>query len=150
MPPRPTLDSLQQLAEFGADAASREVGERLRRLRGEEERLRQINDYVQHYERLATDTGRTQSVGMIADRRRFTARLREAARQQQLLVAEEERRYQQQLARWREARAQALSLQRFNERHREEADEQRARREQRRLDEIGLQRAAGPTGALGS
>lgn len=149
MPPRPALDSLQRLAEFGADAASREVGQRLHRLRNEEERLHQINDYLQHYERLAANAGQALSVGMITDRRRFTDRLREAARQQQKLVVEEERRYQQQLARWREARAQALSLQRFNERRREEADEQLARREQRQLDEIGLRRTAGPTSTMG-
>ncbi|MCC6581942.1 MAG: flagellar FliJ family protein [Phycisphaeraceae bacterium] len=137
---RKPLDSLQRLAEFDADAASREIGQRLAVLHAEEERLQQIDGYVQHYERLSADGSGSLTTAMITGRRQFTARLREAATRQRQLVAEEETRYRQQVERWREARAQALALQRFNERLREQADEHRARQEQRRLDEIAQRR----------
>ncbi len=137
---RKPLTTLQRLAEFGADAASRDVGQRLRALRAEEERLQQINGYLQQYERLAMDAGSSLTVAAITGRRQFTARLREAANRQRQAVTEEETRYQQQVERWRGARAEALALQRFNQRIRERENEHRERLEQRLLDEIALQR----------
>lgn len=137
---RKPLDSLQRLAEFGADAASRDVGLRLRTLRAEEERLRQIDGYLQHYERISADGAAGLPLGMVTGRRQFAARLREAATRQRQLVAEEETRYQQQVDRWRGARAQALALQRFNERIRERDAELRERQEQRLLDEVAQRR----------
>lgn len=137
---RKPLTSLQRLAEFGADAASRDVGQRLRNLHAEEERLRQIDAYLQQYERLSTDATPGLTVAMITGRRQFASRLREAALRQRQLVAEEQARYQQQVDRWRSARAQALALQRYNERIRERLGEHRERQEQRLLDEVAQRR----------
>lgn len=137
---RKPLTSLQRLAEFGADAASRDVGQRLRSLSTEEERLRQIDSYLQQYERLSADGGSGLTVAMITGRRQFASRLREAAIRQRQVVAEEHSRYQQQVERWRGARAQALALQRYNERIRERIGEHRERLEQRLLDEIAQRR----------
>jgi flagellar FliJ protein len=137
---RKPLDSLQRLAEFGADAASRDVGQRLRTLRAEEERLRQIDGYLQHYDRVSVDGSAGLTVSMVTGRRQFAARLRDAANRQRQVVAEEEARYHQQIDRWRGARAQALALQRFNERIREREQEHRDRNEQRLLDEMAQRR----------
>jgi flagellar FliJ protein len=137
---RKPLTSLQRLAEFGADAASRDVGQRLRSLHAEEDRLRQIDAYLQQYERLSTDATPGLTVAMITGRRQFASRLREAALRQRQLVTEAQARYQQQVERWRDARAQALALQRYNERIRERLGEHRERLEQRLLDEVAQRR----------
>ncbi len=134
------LETMQRLAEYGADAASRDVGQRLRALRAEEDRLRQINEFLGHYDRLTTSADGSISVGALTSRRQFAARQRDATDRQREAVRDHERHYQAQVQRWSEARAQALALQRFNERVRAAAAERRERREQARLDEIGLRR----------
>ena len=134
------LLTLQRLAEHGADAASREVGARLRALRAEEERFRQVSTFVEHYDRLSVSGDTVLALGAIQGRRQFAARLREAALRQRDVVAEQERHYQVHVERWRAARAQALALQRFNERTRRREIDERERREQAALDEIGLRR----------
>lgn len=134
------LHAIQRLAEHGADAASRDVGARLRALRAEEERLRQVNSFVDHYERMSVAGGASLTLGAIQGRRQFAARLRDAADRQRQVVAEQEVHYQSQVERWRAARAQALALQRFNDRVRQREVEESERREQATLDEIGLRR----------
>ena len=131
---------MQRLAEYSADAASRDVGQRLRALRAEEDRLRQINDFLGHYERLSGSATDAISVGTLNTRRQFAARLREATGKQTEAVRDHESHYQAQVQRWRDARAHALALQRFNERVRHAAEERRDRREQARLDEIAQRR----------
>lgn len=140
MPRRKPLLAIQRLAEHGADAASREVGARLRALRAEEERLRQVAGFLEHYERLTTGGGAGMTLGTLQGRRQFAARLREATDRQRQAVRAEETRYHDQVERWRAARAQALALQRFNERIRQAEHEHAERREQAALDEMGLRR----------
>jgi flagellar export protein FliJ len=137
---RRPLHTLQRLAEHGADAASRDVGQRLRALRAEEERLRQVRGFLDHYEQLSVKGGEGLTVGRVQSRRQFAARLRDAAERQRQVVAEQETHYHGQMERWRAARAHALALQRFNERTRARELERRERREQSRLDEIALRR----------
>jgi len=134
------LHTLQRLAEYGADAASREVGEKLRALRAEEERLRQVQGYLGHYDELLKNPAGPLAAGAMQGRRSFVARLRDATDRQQDVVAGAERSYRAQLEHWRDARAKALALQHFNERARMRAGERRERREQVRLDEIGMRR----------
>lgn len=131
------LDSLQRLAAHAASSASREVAARLQVLRGEEARLTQIGTYADQYEAGSAVPGASLTVGTLLGRRRFAARLREAATHQQQVVTEETTRYRLQVERWREARAQSLALQRLNERLRRREEEHEARAEQRILDEIG-------------
>lgn len=134
---RKGLQTIQRLAEYGADAASRDVGHRLRALRAEEERLRQVDGFLQHYDQMSVTSAPGLTIGAMQGRRQFAARLRDAADRQRTVVAEQEDHYQQQVARWRGARTQALALRRFNERIRKHEQDQRERREQARLDEIG-------------
>jgi flagellar export protein FliJ len=137
---RKSLHTIQRLAEHGADAASRDVGTRLRALRAEEERLRQVNGFLQHYDQLSVTASTGLTLGALQGRRQFAARLRDATDRQRQVVEQQEGHYQQQVERWRNARAQALALQRFNERVRQREHEQRERREQGRLDEIAQRR----------
>ncbi len=137
---RKPLHSLQRLAEFAAAAASRDIGQRLRSLRAEEERLRQVDSFVGQYDRLSVSGTPGLTVGGLTGRRQFTTRLRDTAERQRQAVQECELRYRQQVERWREARAQARALQRFNGRLREREQEQRERREQALLDEVARRR----------
>lgn len=133
------LHTIQRLAEHGADVASREVGARLSALHVEEERLRQVQSYLDHYERLST-TGAGLTVSTIQGRRQFAARLREAVVRQAQVVDEHRKLYLQHVERWRDARSRALSLQRFNERRRQRDIDRRQRLDQAALDEIALRR----------
>ncbi|MCC7256919.1 MAG: flagellar FliJ family protein [Gammaproteobacteria bacterium] len=137
---RKSLHSLQRLAEFAADAASRDVGTRLRALRVEEERLRQVDGFIGQYDGLALATTPGLTIGSLKGRRDFGQRLRDAAGRQRQAVEDSEQRYREQVERWREARAQALALQRFNERIEERRRDRRERREQATLDDIARQR----------
>jgi flagellar export protein FliJ len=134
------LPTLQRLAQHGADAASREVGARLRALRAEEERLQQVKAYLEHYRKLSVSASPGLTLGTVQGRRQFASRLQEAVERQARVVAEQQALYQQQVQRWREARAQALALQRYNERTREHEQERRERRDQANLDEIAQRR----------
>jgi flagellar export protein FliJ len=137
---RKGLHTLQRLAEHRADAASRDVGVRLRALRAEEERLRQVEGYIRHYDQLSVTAGPGLTLGAMQGRRHFAARLRDAAERQRQVVSQQEDHYQQHVERWRGARAQALALQRFNERIRQHEHEQHERREQANLDEMAQRR----------
>lgn len=137
---RKPLTSLQRLAEFAADAASRDVGARLRALRVEEERLRQVSGFVDHYDSLSVAGAPGLTVGGLKGRRQFSHRLRDAAGRQRQAVEESEQRYRQQVEKWHDARAQALALERFNERLRERERERRERHDQAVLDEVAQRR----------
>ncbi len=137
---RKPLHSLQRLAEFAADAASRDVGARLRALCVEEERLRQVDGFVGQYDGLALSTTPGLTVGALRGRRQFGQRLRDAAERQRDAVAGCERQYREQIERWRGARAEALALQRFNERLQDRMRERQERREQATLDEVARRR----------
>lgn len=137
MAKRKPLHSLQRLSAHAADAASREIGTRLRALRAEEARLTQVGSYVDQYETLSGTATADLTVGTLLGRRRFVGRLHEAAVRQRQVVAEEDTRYRQQIEQWRDARAQALALQRFNERLRQREREQKEQGEQQMLDDMG-------------
>jgi flagellar protein FliJ len=135
---RRSLDSLQRLAEHSANAASRDIVERLRDLRAEEGRLDQLREYLGDYTRLLND-GRGMNVTRLRGRRDFVERLHEAIGRQGDVVREHEGRYVQHVDRWRSARVHARALQRFGERIADAEAERRGRREQAELDEVGLQ-----------
>jgi flagellar FliJ protein len=135
------LTTLQQLAELRADAAARGVSSRLHALRAEEERLRQVRGFIDHYDGLCAGApGQSLTSGAMQGRRAFAARLRVAADHQQQVTDEHESRLQDDFERWRAARAKALALRRFIERRRARERERRERREQRTLDEMGARR----------
>jgi flagellar export protein FliJ len=134
------LQTIQRIAEHGADAASREVAARLRSLHAEEERLRQVRAYLEHYETLCTTSSAGLTIGTIQSRRQFVTRLRDAVERQSQVVEEQRIRHLQQVERWRDARSRALGLQRFNERVRQRQAERLRRHDQAALDEIAQRR----------
>ncbi|WKZ13478.1 MAG: flagellar FliJ family protein [Gammaproteobacteria bacterium] len=137
---RKALHSIQRLAEHGADAASRDVGMRLRSLQAEEERLRQVRGYLDHYEHLSVAGSAALTLGALQGRRQFAARLREAADRQAQVVEDYRVQYLRQVEHWRAARSRSLGLQRFNERIRQHETDRLERREQAALDEIAQRR----------
>ncbi len=137
---RKGLQSIQRLAEHGADAASRDVGLRLRSLQAEEERLRQVRAYLDHYERMSVTGSSALTLGALQGRRQFAARLREAVERQTQVVEEHRGLYLRQVERWRDARSRSLGLQRFNERIRQRESDRLERRDQAELDEIAQRR----------
>lgn len=135
---RNRLESLQRLAEFAEAESSRHLAERLRALDGEERRLAQIRTYLAEYAGQAGRDRRPMTLEELRGRRGFVERLRDAADAQQTLAERKRLEAEQQTARWRQARSRNLALQRFGERLEERERERQARREQARLDEIGL------------
>jgi flagellar export protein FliJ len=135
---RGSLVSLQKLAEHAADAASRDIVDRLRALRAEEDRLGQLKGYLGDYTQLLKDA-RGMNVSRLRGRRDFVERLNEAIGRQDDVVRDQENQYGQGVNRWRSARSRALALQRYGERLAAIETERRERREQAALDEVGLQ-----------
>jgi flagellar export protein FliJ len=135
---RRTLESLQKLAEYAADAASRDVVERLRSLRNEESRLDQLRSFVGDYEQLLRE-GRGINVARLRGRRDFVDRLNGAIGRQGDVVRDQERQYNDNVDRWRGARTRSLALQRYAQRLADIESERRERREQSMLDEVGQQ-----------
>lgn len=133
---RKGLHSIQRIAEHGADTAARDVGNRLRSLQAEEERLRQVRAYLEHYERMSVTGAAGLTLGAMQGRRQFAARLRDAVDRQARVVEEHQAHYLQQVERWRDARSRSLSLQRFNQRIRQHETDRLERHEQANLDEI--------------
>ena len=135
---RRSLESLQKLAEYAADAASRDVIERLRSLRNEESRLGQLQSFLGDYEKLLRD-GRGINVARLRGRRDFVDRLNSAIGRQGDVVRNHEDQYSQNVDRWRGARTRSLALQRYAQRLADMETERRERREQATLDEVGQQ-----------
>jgi flagellar export protein FliJ len=138
---RRSLASLQKLAEYAADAASRDIVERLRALREEEGRLGQLRGYLGDYTALLNDS-RGMNVARLRGRRDFVERLNSAIGRQSEVVREHEQQYTRHIDRWRGARTRALALQRYAERLDDIEAERRERRDQAALDEVGRQARA--------
>lgn len=140
---RRSLDSLQKLAEYAADAASRDIVERLRALRAEEGRLGQLRGYLGDYSQLLKDA-RGMNVSRLRGRRDFVEKLNVAIGRQDSVVHDHENKYSHDVERWRSARSKSLALQRYGERLAAAEAERRERREQTALDEVGLQGRSRP------
>lgn len=135
---RDTLRTLQLLAEYAQAEQSRHLAERMRALTQEEQRLGQITGYLAEYDQQSRAAQEPTSLGALRGRRSFVERLRSAVVQQHGLVEAQRFQVDQHLRTWREARARALAMQRLGERIDAADQEERDRREQVSLDEIGL------------
>lgn len=140
------LKTLHALASNAEREASLAVVQRRSALESEEQRLAQLRDYLADYSRndasaqgLFIDTIRT--------RRAFVEKIRRGIEQQERLIAGVRRQLELDLERWHDARTQALGLERFAERLKDEENLRDDRREQAKLDEVGRnmhhQRVAG-------
>jgi len=134
------LKPIQQLAEQEATARSREVSDRLFHLRTEEQRLEQLQAYLQEYAALADEGEYTViNVTTIQSRQSFYRRLTECVAHQQALVDAMCTQLELYLDQWNDARTRSMAYQKYADRVQQEIDDKTARRDQAMLDEAGQQ-----------
>lgn len=134
------LKPIQRLAEQEATARSKEVSDRLFNLRTEEQRLAQLQSYLQEYAALASDSNSTvANVSTIQSRQSFYRRLTECVVHQQELVDAMCTQLELYLDQWNDARTRSMAYQKYADRLQQEINERTARRDQSMLDEAGQQ-----------
>lgn len=131
-----TLATLQRLAEQAEQTSARTVAERRAAVAAGEERLAQLERYLAEYGQLS-GRGDGLFIDTVRTRRAFVERLREAMQQQAELVASLHQQLENDLQHWREARARALGLERYQARAEDERALRQSRRDQAALDEVG-------------
>jgi flagellar FliJ protein len=137
---RQRLKTLEQLAAHAEADSSRRLGEKLARLRAEEQRLGQVHGYLDEYQR-PPQRPVSSTISELRSRRNFVDRLRLAVSEQHGVVDVQRRNAEQQATAWRAARSRTLALQRLGERLQQQETQERDRREQRSLDEVAVRRA---------
>jgi flagellar FliJ protein len=141
MKTRSRIETLQRLASHTEGENARRLAERLRALDTEEHRLQQIRGYLAEYAK-GPGTGQPPSmtIGSLKSGRGFLERLRGAVDEQRGTVEIQRQQVEQQTLQWRAARARTRSLEKLGERQARQERERLDRREQARLDEIGIAR----------
>jgi len=134
------LHSLETLAHGRETRWQRHVSGQLQSLQTEEQRLRQLNEYIADYSETGDDDAParrgSQSIMAMRSQRQFVDRLRDAVRQQTETVATKQEAAKQGISRWKQERSKRLAIQKFGERQQSEIDRQKERRSQAQLDEI--------------
>lgn len=136
------LATLERLAAFEEAQAARLAADRQRGVATEEERLRQLQEYLREYALRDATPGATH-VAALTSTRRFLDRLREAAGRQLDVVRQARDQADAAAARFRAARARREALAKLRDRAAAAAASERDRREQRRLDELATTRHGG-------
>ncbi len=131
------MQTLRTLADTAERESSRILAERRHVMDQEQQRLTQLQAYLQEY--AAPESGSGLLVDSIRTRRDFVSRIRQGIEQQEKVLAGLSHQLDLDLQRWRDARTHALALQRYSERLQSQVEEKVARREQGRLDEVGRQ-----------
>jgi flagellar protein FliJ len=134
------LPTLKRLASHAESSQARQLALAQSQARREEERLQQIASYFADYHQQLQAAGGSVTPAELASRRAFVARLGRALSDQQGTVARCQQAVASEQQRWETARTQARTIERLAERRQESADAERARREQRQLDEAALRR----------
>lgn len=134
------LPTLKRLASRTQDSHARQLALAQTQARREEERLQQIAGYLADYRQLLQPASASLTPAELASRRGFVDRLGRALSDQQGTVARCQQAVASEQQRWEAARTQARAIERLAERREESAETERARREQRQLDEVTLQR----------
>lgn len=131
------LKSVQTLADSLEAQTSREVAERLRDLDAEQQRLHQLQAYLDEYRALPAPGEAGLHVAAMRSRRRFVERIQAGVQHQERLIEALQRQVEDSKARWQAARSRSLALQRYSERLDERAEERQSRKDQAVLDEVG-------------
>lgn len=134
------LPTLKRLASHAENSQARQLAVAQSQVQREEQRLQQIAGYLDDYRQLLQPAGASVTPAELASRRGFVARLGQALSDQQGMVARCQQTVASEQQRWETARTQTRVIERLAERRQESADAERARREQRRLDEAALRR----------
>jgi|GEM_PF-3396220 len=131
------LQTIQTLAESDETMRSRMVSNQRAALRVELQRLEQLERYRNEYQVMSSRSEQSVGIHFIRGRRGFVQKLNEAIDNQNRIVVRAREQLDTYLAHWRDARAKALSLQKFADRAAAQEDLRIARREQTELDDIG-------------
>jgi len=131
------LKTIQTLAETAEATRSRVVSEQRSTLRQEESRLAQLEQYRSEYQTMSSRPEAGLSIHLVRSRRGFVQKLNEAIDNQRQVVLRANEQLDTDVGFWRDARAKALSLQKFADRMAAQEDRRDARREQAELDDIG-------------
>ena len=130
------LRPVRTLADNDALNSSRRVADSRDALETEQQRLEQLQGYLQEYQAMANES---RTASEIASRRDFLKRLRDAVAQQLEVVERHRLELEHELDTWKDARARSLALNRLAERADRAEREKEDRRDQHRMDEIGQQ-----------
>ena len=131
------LRTIQTLAESTETKHSRVVSRQRSTLREEEDRLAQLEQYHSEYQSLEHSPGVDSSIHFVRGRRNFVQKLNAAIESQRRLVAQLREQLDVCVMRWNDARAKALSLQKYAERMTTQENRRVTRREQTETDDMG-------------
>jgi len=131
------FESLQTLAHGRESRWQRHVSSQLSNLQTEEQRLQQLHNYVDEYNRPVADRRDSQSILAMRSQRQFVDRLKDAVKRQSQTVADKRAAADQGIRQWKHERSKRLAIQKFSERQQAIADKLRDRRSQAVLDEVG-------------
>jgi len=131
------LQSLESLAQSKENRWQRHVSIQFRALQAEEQRLAQLNQYVNEYQLADSETGTSQSMLTLRTQRQFVNRLHHAVQQQQQTVINKRSAANRDADFWREARSKRLAIQKYADKQEQVEYKLKARRTQKFLDEVG-------------
>jgi flagellar FliJ protein len=131
------LQTIQTLAESTETMRSRIVSDQRFALREEESRLEQLERYRTEYQSMSNNPEQGTCIHFVRGRRSFVQKLNEAIDNQRQVIVRKREQLDMVMVHWRDARAKALSLQKFAERIAAQEDQKMTRREQAELDDIG-------------
>ncbi len=139
------MQPVKQVADNREQAAVRRLGESQQRLGLQEARLEELYTYREQYARaFAEQGGHGIDAARLRDYRVFLARLNEAIRQQEALIAQARNQHRQTREAWVETRSHHQAVDKLLERFRADERRRQARREQAESDEHGLRRGGKP------
>jgi len=131
------LQTIQTLAESAEMVRSRAVADQRHALSEEECRLKQLEQYRNEYQTMSSRSDQGICIHFVRGRRGFVQKLNEAIDNQRQVILRAREQLDTYLVHWRDARAKALSLQKFTDRIAAQETRRTERREQTELDDIG-------------
>jgi flagellar protein FliJ len=136
MSPSKRLKPVQQVAESRERNAARTMGQARKHLAQEEAKLLQLRQYHQEYlDRFKLASSQGISVTQLQEYRAFLAKLDDAIRQQEKIVATSETNHSNQKDNWKQKHTRTQALGKVVERYRKEERKDEDLKEQKANDE---------------
>jgi len=139
------MQPVQQLAQSREQKAGQRLGQSQQYLRAQQAKLEELRVYRDQYARdFEASGGAGLSATRVQDYRIFLARLGEAIRQQEAVIAECCARHEQTRRQWMESRSQGQAIDKLVDRYRRDENRQLDRQEQKEQDDRAQRPAADP------
>ena len=136
MSPSKRLRPVQRVAASKEQQAARHMGQSQKRLQAEEIKLNQLRQYHQEYlEQFETAAKRGITASQLQEYRAFLAKLGEAIRQQENVVAASKSNHATQRQAWRQKHTRTEALNKAVSRYRQQEKSAEERNEQKESDE---------------